>query len=166
MSELTMDLSDYGIDEQLSEASGSLIVVMYRLPIIAERVEGSKEWDFTFDNDALYMTFEGLNESLQEKGKKVTWVGVLNLDEEIEEDEQRLISKQLWDRFRCAPVWIPRRTIELFYKGFCKGKGRISSRPQERPLFFLAVVARGKRTFSNVPLFSSRRCIVARVSHG
>uniref|UniRef100_A0A7S2ZXJ3 Alpha,alpha-trehalose-phosphate synthase (UDP-forming) n=2 Tax=Rhodosorus marinus TaxID=101924 RepID=A0A7S2ZXJ3_9RHOD len=121
MSELTMDLSDYGIDEQLSEASGSLIVVMYRLPIIAERVEGSKEWDFTFDNDALYMTFEGLNESLQEKGKKVTWVGVLNLDEEIEEDEQRLISKQLWDRFRCAPVWIPRRTIELFYKGFCKG---------------------------------------------
>mmetsp|Transcript_35409 Transcript_35409/g.140764 ORF Transcript_35409/g.140764 Transcript_35409/m.140764 type:complete len:99 (+) Transcript_35409:245-541(+) len=57
------------------------------------------EWDFTFDNDALYMTFEGLNESLQEKGKKVTWVGVLNLDEEIEEDEQRLISKQLWDRY-------------------------------------------------------------------
>mmetsp|Transcript_9560 Transcript_9560/g.28887 ORF Transcript_9560/g.28887 Transcript_9560/m.28887 type:complete len:802 (-) Transcript_9560:337-2742(-) len=94
-------------------------LVAYRLPIIAKRREDGDGWDLEYDNDALYLTFEGLRESLEAK-RRVTWIGVLNLAEDPSEDDKEVLTQQLTN-FNCVPVWIKRGELTQFYQVFCKG---------------------------------------------
>ncbi|KAK4534121.1 hypothetical protein CDCA_CDCA01G0146 [Cyanidium caldarium] len=100
------------------EQPSCLIIVLYRLPILARRVHN--EWVFQWDDDALYLTSVGLRKGLEGK-IRVTWVGILNSDEEVPVHEQAHVSNILTSRYGCVPVFLPAETRVKFYQGFCKG---------------------------------------------
>eukprot|EP00184_Porphyridium_aerugineum_P004640 CAMPEP_0184695282 /NCGR_PEP_ID=MMETSP0313-20130426/2971_1 /TAXON_ID=2792 /ORGANISM="Porphyridium aerugineum, Strain SAG 1380-2" /LENGTH=983 /DNA_ID=CAMNT_0027153713 /DNA_START=336 /DNA_END=3287 /DNA_ORIENTATION=- len=101
------------------DSKSTLIIVLYRLPIVAKR-SATGEWKFKWDDDALYLTSVGLREGL--KGKmKVIWVGIINSDDEVKPDEREKVSASLLSEFSCVPVFIPKQTLVEFYQGFCKG---------------------------------------------
>jgi trehalose 6-phosphate synthase/phosphatase len=96
----------------------TLIIVIYRLPVIAKRSE--RGWSFSWDDDALYLTSLGLRRGLDGK-IRILWVGVLNCDDEVPIHEQSHVSNTLYQRFGCIPVFLPTETRMKFYQGFCKG---------------------------------------------
>lgn len=97
----------------------SLIIVLYRLPIIAEKREDG--WHFDWDDDALYLTSTGLRKGLEELAVKPLWIGILPTDIELSANEREEISAKLMYDFRCVPVFLPQATLTKFYQGFCKG---------------------------------------------
>ncbi|KAA8497702.1 Alpha,alpha-trehalose-phosphate synthase UDP-forming 5 [Porphyridium purpureum] len=107
-------------DEEDPAHKNTLIIVLYRLPIIARRDATSDEWSFAWDDDALYLTSRGLRDGLKE-GMRVLWVGIINSDEEVRPEEREQVSATLLEEFNCVPVFIPRQTLVEFYQGFCKG---------------------------------------------
>jgi trehalose 6-phosphate synthase/phosphatase len=96
----------------------TLIIVIYRLPVIAKRLD--QGWSFAWDDDALYLTSVGLRRGLQGK-IRILWVGVLNCDDEVPMHEQSHVSHALYHQFGCIPVFLPAETRVKFYQGFCKG---------------------------------------------
>ncbi len=96
-----------------------LIIVLYRLPLIAEK--SSAGWSFKWDDDALYLTSTGLRRGLDELKVKPLWVGILSSDEEVEPAERDTVSVKLLRDFNCVPVFLPSETRAKFYQGFCKG---------------------------------------------
>jgi len=77
-------------------------------------------WIFEWDEDALVGQIKlGVLEQ-QDGGRQlgVLFVGQLNVD--IPENEQDVVSEEIYRRFGCIPVFIPSETKDLFYKGFCK----------------------------------------------
>lgn len=99
--------------------SEGLIIVLYRLPIIAEKLDTG--WQFSWDDDALYLTFSGLRKGVEELNIKPVWVGILNTEHVVANSERDDISKELWDSFRCVPVFLSPDILTKFYQGFCKG---------------------------------------------
>mmetsp|Transcript_9604 Transcript_9604/g.29062 ORF Transcript_9604/g.29062 Transcript_9604/m.29062 type:complete len:667 (+) Transcript_9604:386-2386(+) len=95
----------------------TIIIALYRLPIIASKENG--EWNFRWDDDALYLTCMGLRIGLQKQ--KLIWIGVLNVPDEFDADEEARIRETLLDRFNCYPVFVAKKTLYDFYQGFCKG---------------------------------------------
>ncbi|KAK4523787.1 hypothetical protein GAYE_SCF00G1683 [Galdieria yellowstonensis] len=95
-----------------------LLIVLYRLPVIAKRT--SNGWSFKWDDDALYLTSVGLRDGLQGK-IRFYWIGILNCEDDVPEDEQEGVTQALMDRFNCIPVFVPKVTLTKFYQGFCKG---------------------------------------------
>eukprot|EP00172_Hildenbrandia_rubra_P003130 Plantae.Rhodophyta-Hildenbrandia_rubra.ctg4638.p1 GENE.Plantae.Rhodophyta-Hildenbrandia_rubra.ctg4638~~Plantae.Rhodophyta-Hildenbrandia_rubra.ctg4638.p1 ORF type:complete len:980 (-),score=167.09 Plantae.Rhodophyta-Hildenbrandia_rubra.ctg4638:1410-4349(-) len=105
---------DLGFDGQ------ELIIVLYRLPIIATK-DQSGEWNFKWDDDALYLTSLGLRKGLEALHVRPLWIGILNTQETIELEEQPIIADRLAREFSCVPVFLPKNVLEKFYQGFCKG---------------------------------------------
>ncbi|KAF6002310.1 Trehalose-6-P synthase/phosphatase complex synthase subunit [Cyanidiococcus yangmingshanensis] len=96
----------------------TLIIVIYRLPVIAKRSD--QGWSFSWDDDALYLTSVGLRRGLEGR-IRILWVGVLNCDDEVPIHEQSHVSNTLYQQFGCIPVFLPAETRTKFYQGFCKG---------------------------------------------
>lgn len=99
--------------------TGGLIIVLYRLPIIAKKK--ADEWTFAWDDDALYLTCTGLRKGMDDLNIRPLWVGILNTDEPIPPKDHDRISNKLWNDFQCIPVFLPRDILTRFYQGFCKG---------------------------------------------
>eukprot|EP00187_Rhodella_violacea_P003014 CAMPEP_0174911058 /NCGR_PEP_ID=MMETSP0167-20121228/75179_1 /TAXON_ID=38298 /ORGANISM="Rhodella maculata, Strain CCMP736" /LENGTH=958 /DNA_ID=CAMNT_0016155485 /DNA_START=81 /DNA_END=2957 /DNA_ORIENTATION=- len=116
-----MPVGDAGAAElDLAEGGGmpTLMVVLYRLPIIARKEAG--KWVFRWDDDALYLTSLALRKSSEGKAN-LLWVGVIDTQEEIPETDRADISRELKEKFNCVPVYIDLKTRDQFYNGFCKG---------------------------------------------
>jgi len=104
----------------LDAADSVLVLVLYRLPVLAERDSKSGAWRFKWDDDAIYLTSAGLKAAL-EANRRVVWVGILNSVSEVCESECASIARTLASDFSCIPVFLPRATLIRFYTGFCKG---------------------------------------------
>jgi len=103
-----------------SIAGQQVIIVLYRLPLIAKRkTDGS--WDFEWDDDALYLTSTGLRRGLDVLKAKVLWVGIIPGVDHVDESEHDAISDRLLREFSCVPVFIEKDILTKFYQGFCKG---------------------------------------------
>lgn len=96
-----------------------LIIVLYRLPLIAEK--GAGGWAFKWDDDALYLTSTGLRRGLEELKTKPLWVGILNTSDDVDPMEEDEIAAVLLRDFNCVPVFLPAVIRNKFYQGFCKG---------------------------------------------
>lgn len=99
----------------------TLIIVLYRLPVIATKDPDSAIWSFAWDDDALYLTSTGLRRGLEELKVKPLWIGILNTDQPIPAKDRDQISATLYEDFNCVPVYLPAETLTKFYQGFCKG---------------------------------------------
>eukprot|EP00189_Rhodosorus_marinus_P011804 CAMPEP_0184745042 /NCGR_PEP_ID=MMETSP0315-20130426/7775_1 /TAXON_ID=101924 /ORGANISM="Rhodosorus marinus, Strain UTEX LB 2760" /LENGTH=925 /DNA_ID=CAMNT_0027217055 /DNA_START=83 /DNA_END=2860 /DNA_ORIENTATION=+ len=106
------------IEKVVDQAERVLIIALYRLPIISQR-DSDGNWSFDWDDDALYSTSVGFRKGIG--SRKVLWVGILNTSFEVSDDEVPLIRKELFDKFQCYPLFIPKATLTKFYQGFCKG---------------------------------------------
>jgi len=101
-------------------ATRALIVVLYRLPIIATKDRMTGTWLFEWDDDAIYLTSIGLKCALESSDRRVMWVGILNTREQIPEEEQDGVQAALLTKFNCVPVFAPTALLAKFYTGFCK----------------------------------------------
>jgi len=110
-----------GVNEalEMDPNEGSLIIVLYRLPIIATRNANTHTWTFKWDDDAIYLTSDGIRKALN-ANRRVIWVGILSTIEEVLESERDNVSQYLAQHFSCVPVFLPRETLIRFYSGFCK----------------------------------------------
>jgi len=118
-SEFSAGAMDLATDGFHADSRPTVIIVLYRLPIIAKR-KADGEWSFKWDDDALYLTSVGLRQGLKEK-MRLLWVGIINSEDEVRPDERDFISRLLLTEFNCVPVYIPKDTLVEFYQGFCKG---------------------------------------------
>lgn len=108
-------------DEGFGDSIESLVIVLYRLPILSKRDPTTGAWDFKWDDDALYLTSTGLRKGLEQLKVAPLWVGILNSDEEVPMRERDGVADRLLEEFNCVPVFIPHDTLKQFYEGFCKG---------------------------------------------
>lgn len=108
-------------DEGFGDAIESLVIVLYRLPIIAKRDSTTGAWSFKWDDDALYLTSTGLRKGLEQLKVAPLWVGILNSEDEVPRQEREGVADRLLEEFNCVPVFIPHDTLKHFYQGFCKG---------------------------------------------
>lgn len=120
-SNIVSPISGGGAGSTDARAPHGLIIVLYRLPIVARKSRDGT-WSFEWDDDALYLTSTGLRTGLQSLSVKALWIGILPTDIEVtNRDEQDQISEQLLNEFNCVPVFLPQSTLSKFYQGFCKG---------------------------------------------
>ncbi|XP_018492898.2 probable alpha,alpha-trehalose-phosphate synthase [UDP-forming] 7 [Raphanus sativus] len=99
-------------DNPSSVSSDRMIIVANRLPLKAERQNGS--WSFTWDQDALYLQLkDGFPEDME-----VLYVGSLSVD--VEPREQEEVARILLEKFKCVPTFFPPDLRSKFYDGFCK----------------------------------------------
>ncbi|CAH8354409.1 unnamed protein product [Eruca vesicaria subsp. sativa] len=99
-------------DNPSSVSSDRMIIVANRLPLKAERRNGS--WSFSWDQDALYLQLkDGLPEDME-----VLYVGSLSVD--VDSYEQDDVEQILFDKFKCVPTFLPPDLQSKFYDGFCK----------------------------------------------
>lgn len=99
----------------------SLIIAIYRLPIIAERDAKTGRWSFSWDDDALYLTSTGLRRGLGQLHIKPLWIGILNTSTPVPVKERDGVTSTLREKFNCVPVYIRQDVLTKFYQGFCKG---------------------------------------------
>lgn len=121
--------SDLGSDLRTSASGNSLsmppdsdsvIIAIYRLPVISERDPDTGAWLFAWDDDALYLTSTGLRRGLDKFGIKPLWVGILNTAQPVPERERDAVSATLRERFNCIPIFLSEEVLTKFYQGFCK----------------------------------------------
>lgn len=115
--------SDLGSDSRgprMPPDSDSVIIAIYRLPIIADRDPDTGDWSFTWDDDALYLTSTGLRRGLEKFKIKTLWVGILNTAQPVPHEERDDITTILRDDFNCVPIFLPEDMLTKFYQGFCK----------------------------------------------
>eukprot|EP00741_Cyanophora_paradoxa_P019421 tig00021127_g18748.t1 len=98
--------------------STTVIVVLYRLPVIPSRAEDGT-WSFRWDDDALYLTSQGLKRSMQGK-TRLLWVGWPSCY--VPPDEHERVAKQLLDEHSCVPVFLEKESVDDHYHGFCKSQ--------------------------------------------
>lgn len=103
-----------------SIAGQSVIIVLYRLPLITSRTKDGA-WSFEWDDDALYLTSTGLRRGLDELKANVRWVGILSGNHKVPPEDRDDVAAKLLEEFNCIPVFIPEETLTKFYQGFCKG---------------------------------------------
>lgn len=99
----------------------SVIIAIYRLPIIADRNPSTGTWSFSWDDDALYLTSTGLRRGLEQLNIKPLWIGILNTAMPVPAKERDYVSQSLREKFNCVPVFIPADILTKFYQRFCKG---------------------------------------------
>ncbi|CAN8075795.1 unnamed protein product [Agarophyton chilense] len=97
----------------------SVIIALYRLPILAERDQSGK-WSFAWDDDALYLTSTGLRRGLEQRKIKPLFVGILNVPESVPESDHEQVAATLLEQFNCAPIFLSPDLQRKFYQGFCK----------------------------------------------
>ncbi|KAI0559882.1 Trehalose 6-phosphate synthase family GT20 / Trehalose 6-phosphate phosphatase [Gracilaria domingensis] len=102
-----------------SSEPDSLIIALYRLPIIAKR-DHSGSWSFAWDDDALYLTSTGLRRGLEQLKIKPLFVGILNVPEPVPEADRDEVAAALLSQFNCAPIFLSPDLQRKFYQGFCK----------------------------------------------
>ncbi|PXF48847.1 putative alpha,alpha-trehalose-phosphate synthase [UDP-forming] 7 [Gracilariopsis chorda] len=115
-------LDDAKYSASISSSSAepdSVIIALYRLPIIAER-DANGHWSFAWDDDALYLTSTGLRRGLEQRNIKPLWVGILNSSEPVPLSDRDHISSTLLEKFSCVPVFLTADVMRKFYQGFCK----------------------------------------------
>eukprot|EP00741_Cyanophora_paradoxa_P020389 tig00021254_g19680.t1 len=95
--------------------ASKVILVLYRLPVIPKKTESG--WTFSWDEDALYLTGQGLRRGIQSKAKLV-WIGYPNAY--IPPAEQAQVKGTLERDFGCVPVFLPDQLVQDHYHGFCK----------------------------------------------
>ncbi|KAI4376792.1 hypothetical protein MLD38_014510 [Melastoma candidum] len=90
------------------------IIVANQLPVRASRDEATGRWEFEWDEESLaWQLKDGLR-----PGAEAVYVGSLKVDVGVSDQEE--VSRVLWDKFRCAPAFLPRDVHNMFYHGFCK----------------------------------------------
>ncbi|XP_010522084.1 PREDICTED: probable alpha,alpha-trehalose-phosphate synthase [UDP-forming] 7 [Tarenaya hassleriana] len=99
-------------DNPSSIPTDRMIIVANRLPLKAERRNGS--WSFSWNQDSLYLQLkDGLPEDME-----ILYVGSLGVD--VDPNEQDDVAQILLDRFKCVPTFLPPDLQSKFYDGFCK----------------------------------------------
>ncbi|XP_010557135.1 PREDICTED: probable alpha,alpha-trehalose-phosphate synthase [UDP-forming] 7 isoform X2 [Tarenaya hassleriana] len=99
-------------DNPSSISTDRMIIVANRLPLKAERRNGS--WNFSWNQDSLYLQLkDGLPEDME-----VLYVGSLDVD--VDPYEQDDVAQILLDGFKCVPTFLPPDLQSKFYDGFCK----------------------------------------------
>jgi len=118
-SELRTPTRRTGTDSPFPDDStlADTLIVLYRLPINGTRDPETNKWVFDWDDDALYLTSLGVRRALGQD--HVKWVGILNVDEDVDPSEYAEVEQELL-KFNCYPVFIPREKLKIFYQGFCK----------------------------------------------
>jgi trehalose 6-phosphate synthase/phosphatase len=98
-----------------SSVSGErLLVVSNQLPILARRRPDGRGWSFTWDDDSLLLQLrDGVPDDME-----VLFVGGVRAD--VPAAEQDEVAQALYDRFRCAAVFLPEPLHDRFYHRFCK----------------------------------------------
>uniref|UniRef100_A0ACD5VR01 Uncharacterized protein n=1 Tax=Avena sativa TaxID=4498 RepID=A0ACD5VR01_AVESA len=98
-----------------SSVSGErLLVVSNQLPIIARRRPDGRGWSFSWDDDSLLLQLrDGIPDDME-----VLFVGGVRT--EVPAAEQDEVAQALYDRFRCAAVFLPESLHDRFYHSFCK----------------------------------------------
>ncbi|KAJ9565899.1 hypothetical protein OSB04_001865 [Centaurea solstitialis] len=106
-------------DQNQDHIINRLIVVSNELPIKSERKtneNGGHSWDFTWDENSLYMH---IKDSFPSSTMEVCYVGLLRDDvDPIEQDEVKIA---LIHRFNCFPVFVSPDLVNRHYHRFCKG---------------------------------------------
>lgn len=90
-----------------------IIIVSNRLPIAIKKKDGAFEYEKSIGGLAT-----GLK-SVHENADTL-WIGWLGFpDEQLNEEEMECVKKELFDTYRCIPVFLSEEEIDLFYYGFC-----------------------------------------------
>ncbi|KAH0876758.1 hypothetical protein HID58_064152 [Brassica napus] len=113
------NVSEFDDDDQASSdnpssvSSDRMIIVANRLPLKAERLNGT--WSFAWDQDSLYLQLkDGFPEDME-----VLYVGSLSVDV-VGSHEQEHVAQILLEKFKCVPAFFPPDLQSKFYHGFCK----------------------------------------------
>ncbi|KAF3610148.1 hypothetical protein DY000_02044573 [Brassica cretica] len=113
------NVSEFDDDDQASSdnpssvSSDRMIIVANRLPLKAERLNGT--WSFAWDQDSLYLQLkDGFPEDME-----VLYVGSLSVDV-VDSHEQEHVAQILLEKFKCVPAFFPPDLQSKFYHGFCK----------------------------------------------
>eukprot|EP00316_Scyphosphaera_apsteinii_P000273 CAMPEP_0119325226 /NCGR_PEP_ID=MMETSP1333-20130426/65276_1 /TAXON_ID=418940 /ORGANISM="Scyphosphaera apsteinii, Strain RCC1455" /LENGTH=1012 /DNA_ID=CAMNT_0007333143 /DNA_START=95 /DNA_END=3133 /DNA_ORIENTATION=- len=105
------------------EPSDTVILVAYKLPIYAQRVQPRSVgagWKITWDVESV------LNKEALHLFVRALWVGCLPLRDENGStliptlDEQDELSDLLLEQFNCVPVFLEQQLNDDFYSGFCR----------------------------------------------
>lgn len=120
---LDSDSRNTGNMDSISRAliADSLIIALYRLPIIADRDPETGSWSFSWDDDALYLTCTGIRRGFDKIGIEPLWVGILNTPHPVAPKERDTVTNILRESFNCIPIFLPQDIQNKFYQGFCKG---------------------------------------------
>ena len=95
------------------EATDTVILVSYQLPLIVSRKEGGG-FDAVWDDNAV------LNKLALNLACKALWVGCVGLSVP-DRDEQDELAELLFERFDCVVVFLEKELHANFYQGFCRG---------------------------------------------
>lgn len=94
------------------EASDTVILVAYHLPLKVSRAEGGG-WRVEWDEESV------LNREALTLGVRHMWVGCISLSVTKEEEEE--LSELLLDKYSCVPVFLDKELVSDYYHGFCRG---------------------------------------------
>ena len=94
------------------EASDTVILVSYQLPVTVSRAAGGG-FDVVWDDNAV------LNKLALNLPTRVLWVGCVGID--IEKHEQDALADLLLEEFDCVLVLLEEQLRRDFYQGFCRG---------------------------------------------
>ncbi|KAL9226321.1 hypothetical protein vseg_002150 [Gypsophila vaccaria] len=90
------------------------IIVANMLPLSASKDVETGKWNFTLDEDSLYLQLKnGLSPDTE-----VIYVGSLKADIDLSEQEE--VSQRLLKEFKCVPTFLPHDIQKKFYHGCCK----------------------------------------------
>lgn len=88
--------------------AGNVIVVSNRIPVTIKRSPDGK-YEYGMSSGGLVTALQGLKQSFQWFG----WPGL-----ELPDDEKKVVSKDLWEKFKCIPVYLSDELADLHYNGF------------------------------------------------
>eukprot|EP00900_Chrysochromulina_parva_P021437 jgi/Chrpa1/3927/Chrysochromulina_OHIO_Genome00015594-RA len=94
------------------EASDTVILVSYQLPVTVSRAAGGG-FDVVWDDNAV------LNKLALNLPSRVLWVGCVGIN--IEKHEQDALADLLLEEFNCVLVLLDEQLRRDFYQGFCRG---------------------------------------------
>jgi trehalose 6-phosphate synthase/phosphatase len=98
----------------LSNYIGRIIVISNRLPITVTYKEKDHKWSFKMSSGGLVAGLEGVKKKLP-----FVWVGWPGM--EIPEEQKKEFEKQLYDEFKCIPIFLDDDLADKHYNGFSNG---------------------------------------------
>eukprot|EP00850_Spirogloea_muscicola_P006686 SM000032S12070 [mRNA] locus=s32:310974:316101:- [translate_table: standard] len=116
---LSLEKDDENSNSVTSEAPSSvsqerLILVANQLPVIATRRPDERDWQFSWNEDALLLQMKrGLPEDME-----VLYVGSLNVD--VEPSEQDEVASILLEKYNSVATFLSPELKSKFYHGYCK----------------------------------------------
>ncbi|GKV14487.1 hypothetical protein SLEP1_g25359 [Rubroshorea leprosula] len=108
------DLDDGDSDVTSSGCCERKIIVTNMLPLQAKRDAETSKWQFSLDEDSIYLQLKDGFSSETE----VIYVGSLKVD--VDASEQEEVAQKLLEDFNCVPTFLPHDLQKKFYYGFCK----------------------------------------------